>query len=312
MRRLIVAALALAVLGCGWYGTWSYAHDYYLYRGFPVLHDPPGIAHGRLVTFKIWSPALHKRKAVLVYLPPGYFRGVRQGRRYPALYLLQTSIGQAVNFMKVGDLGVRVDKLVHSHRIAPFITVMPTAHGADHEWANTPAGNYESYVLDVVHAVDKRFATIANRSGRAIAGLSEGAYGATNVALHNLRVFSQFESWSGYFVEARVFPFQNATAAELARNSPADYVPGLRAQLRRLPTRAFLYQGNRERPQYWGLLPSYVSQAQFAGELRAAGARVDTASYAGKHNWALWRGHMDHMLLWVGQNFRAAERGLKP
>ena len=31
---------------------------------------------------------------------------------------------------------------------------------SDSEWANTPSGDYESYVIDVVHDVDHRFATL--------------------------------------------------------------------------------------------------------------------------------------------------------
>jgi S-formylglutathione hydrolase FrmB len=34
--------------------------------------------------------------------------------------------------------------------------------------------------------------------GRAIGGLSEGGYGAINIALHHPREFSVVESWSGY------------------------------------------------------------------------------------------------------------------
>ena len=45
----------------------------------------------------------------------------------------------------------------------------------------------ENYVLDVVRNVDHRFATHPQPPGRGIAGLSEGAFGALNISLHNLR-----------------------------------------------------------------------------------------------------------------------------
>ena len=57
----------------------------------------------------------------------------------------------------------------------------------DSEWANTRSGAFESYVVDVVHNVDSRFATLPYRQDRAIAGLSAGAYGAVNVGLHQVR-----------------------------------------------------------------------------------------------------------------------------
>ena len=48
------------------------------------------------------------------------------------------------------------------------------------EWADTPHGRYESFVLDVVRAVDARWPTLADRRHRVLAGNSEGAYAAAN------------------------------------------------------------------------------------------------------------------------------------
>jgi enterochelin esterase-like enzyme len=248
------------------------------------------------VALQIYSPALHARRKAFVYLPPGYFNGARRGHRYPVLYLLQASVGQAGNYLQVGDLNVRMDMLIQAHRVRPFIVVMPGGHGPDHEWANADAGNFESYVLDVVHAIDSRYSTLANRRGRGIAGLSEGGYGAANIALRNLGRFSVFESWSGYYAQTPAFPFSGLSAATIAANSPRVYVPSLRAKLRRLPVHAFLYVGNHE-----GLPPSLT--IAFAHELRAAGAQVNWAVYGGGHNWGLWRAHFSHMLVFAGRSF---------
>ena len=305
-RRVTGLALALAVLATGCYGTWSYAHNYYLYRGFPVLHDRPGIPHGREVRLKIWSQALHEEREVLVYLPPHYFRGARRGKRFPVLYLLQASVMQPTNYLKVGGLGPRIDDLVDSHRIPPYISVMPAGNGRDNEWANAAAGNFDGYVIDVVHAIDKRFSTIPNRTGRIVAGLSEGGYGAINVGLHHLPAFAGLESWSGYYVQPGGYPFVGPYKARIAANSPQLYVASLRNQLHRYPLRAFMYMGSSER---WPTMPDMLT---FASSLRAAGARiVDTGIYAGKHNWKLWRPHIPHMLVWAGQGFRWAERGYR-
>src|SRR5256885_13248049 len=64
-RAVVVVLAAVAVFGAGCYGTWSYALNYYLYRGFPVVHDPPGITRGREVILKIHSKALHADREVL-------------------------------------------------------------------------------------------------------------------------------------------------------------------------------------------------------------------------------------------------------
>jgi enterochelin esterase-like enzyme len=305
-RRLTIGLLALVVFATGCYGTWSYAHNYYVYRGFPAVHDPPGIALGREVNMKIWSKSLHSERRVLVYLPPHYFSGARHGHRYPVLYLLQASVMQPTNYLRVGGLGPRVDTMVNAHRSPPYISVMPAGSGRDHEWANAAAGNFDGYVMDVVHAIDHRFSTIPNRRGRIVAGLSEGGYGAINVALHHLRTFSGFESWSGYYVQPGGYPFTGRYKARIPANSPALYVSRLSGQLHRLPLRAFMYMGYGE---HWPTIPDMLS---FARQLRAAGATiVDTALYPGSHNWKLWRPHVPHMLVWAGQGFRWAERGYR-
>ena len=63
-----------------------------------------------------------------------------------------------------------------------------------------------------------------SRRGRGIAGLSMGGYGAVNIALRNLNLFSVVESWSGYFTQTPTGPFAGATPAALRANSPAAYV----------------------------------------------------------------------------------------
>src|SRR5436305_14079586 len=85
-----------------------------------------------------------------------------------------------------------------------MILVMPsgsTGTLTDKEWANgVGAGEgWETFVArDVVHAIDSRYRTIAAQRGRAIAGLSEGGYGAVNMALHHHGEFRVVERWPGY------------------------------------------------------------------------------------------------------------------
>ncbi len=126
-------------------------------------------------------------------------------------------------------MDVRLDNLLSLHRIRPMIMVFPDGRiggstYSDSEWANTPSGDYLSYVVNVVHDVDQRFATIPQRVERVIGGFSAGAYGATNVALHNLSLFGSLQSWSGYYVETRTGVFAHASRGALADNSPLYYV----------------------------------------------------------------------------------------
>ena len=153
-------------------------------------------------------------------------------------------------------------------------------------------------MLDTVHAVDRRWATNRARRDRAIAGLSEGAYGAANIALHNPRLFGTFESWSGYFEQTPTLPFTGASRAQLYANSPSAYLPHIAPALRRLGMHAYLSQGTRD---------SYpvAKLYRFAAELRAAGADVRVSLYPGGHNWRLWRAHLPHMLEFASRSFGA-------
>jgi enterochelin esterase-like enzyme len=296
-RPALLAALAAAWLGVGLYGVASYGHNYYVYRGYDPPHDPAHVAGGRLVAEHFYSRALHGRRSYLVYLPPGY----SPTRRYPVLYLLHGAPGSPRQFVDVANAGVSLDVAVAQGGVRPFLLVMVDGRDgsfrSDTEWANTRHGRYEDLVLDTVRDVDARWPTLADRADRAIAGNSEGAFGAMNLALHHLASFGIVESWSGYFRAHRDGRFAHATRRELLAYSPADYVAGLRTRLRRDPLRAYLYVGMVDADR--GLSTS------FAGQLRSAGATVRYAEYPGRHSWRLWRDTVPHALAfaagWFGR-----------
>jgi enterochelin esterase-like enzyme len=287
--RSVVALVALALLAPGAHGAYRYLHDYNLYRGFAPPHESAAIQHGQVRTEFFYSPALHQRREYLAYLPPGYDAGVARGVRYPVLYLLHAPVGQARNYGLAGDLYVRIDELLHRHRIRPFITVLPMGHGADHEWANARDGRYQDFVVDVVHSADQQFSTLRNRRARMLAGLSAGGYGAVNIALHQPNTFGSFESWSGYYVQTPTDAFAGTSKQLLHDNSPAEYLSSIAPTIRRLPFDAFLYQGT-------GDDVSAPAMFSFARQLRSVGVRTQAAVYPGRHNWRLWRRHFNAML----------------
>jgi enterochelin esterase-like enzyme len=285
MRSRLLVAFAIAFVLAGIFGSWSYAHNYYLYRGFPPPSDPHGVAAGHQVRLRFHSAAMGTRRSALVYLPPGYAAGVAHGRRYPVLYLLHGSPGSGRLFFYAGGLGTALDTMIARHRIRPMIVVLPDGSDgtlkADTEWANTPHGRYESFVLDTVHAADRTFATIRSRTGRAIAGNSEGAYAAVNIGLHHLGTFGTIESWSGYFTQTHDGVFAHAGATTMRANSPADYVGSLTRRLHAMPTHVLLYGGTKDHD---------TRQLEpFAARLRAAGGHVTAEILPGRHDWRLWR-----------------------
>jgi predicted esterase len=159
------------------------------------------------------------------------------------------------------------------------------------------------FVTDVVHDVDHRFATLRHRRDRGIGGISEGAYGALNIGLRHLGMFSVIQSWSGYYLQTPTGPFLGATLAALQANSPADYVATLAPRIHHLGLRVYLLQGQVD----WHSPQALVA---FADALHGAGAEVRYGFYPGGHDWALWRAQTPRMLIaasrWFGRRPRGA------
>lgn len=305
-RRALAAALAvtgcLAWVGVGVYGIASYGHNYVRYRGFAPPADPPGVASGRLVKERFWSPAMHQERSYMMYLPPGYDRAAASGERFPVLYMLHGSPGGGSLFINAAGVGVALDKLVTSGAVRPFLIAMPNGSDgsfmSDTEWADTPHGAYESLVLETVRAVDARWPTIRDRRYRALAGNSEGAYAAVNVGLHHLGMFSLAEAWSGYFMQERTGPFARASRQSIVANSPALYVGTLRRALSHVPFVAYIYAGTREH--------AVAADRAFARRLAAAGGQVSFSVFPGGHTWRLWRSQAPRMMRLVGEWFTVA------
>lgn len=267
----------------------------------PALEQRPTVspitAHpGRLQRVYFYSDALHRIADYLVYLPTDY----TPTHRLPVFYGLHGMPGRPLAFTVDAHIEPRLAGLIDERRVPPMILVFPDGRidgrtNTDSEWANTPSGAFLSYVGNVVHDVDHRFATLPYRQDRAIAGLSAGAYGAANVGLHDLGLFGLIQVWSGYFVETHNGVFAHASPATMAANSPLDYIGGMRAQLRRYPLRAFLYVGrdDSDAPQL----------APMVRAMRAVGVHVGWAIYPGGHSWNVWSGHLDQMLIMAGHDF---------
>jgi enterochelin esterase-like enzyme len=297
-RRVVALALtAWAVAGVA--GVASYARHYDLYRGFPPPKHPRGIAAGKLLDVRFRSPRFGKTRSYLIALPPGYEAAAARGERFPVLYVLHGTSGSPRLMTRAGAAQVRFDTLLAQHRMRPFLSVMPDGRDgtrrSDTEWADTPHGNYEGLVLDTVRAVDRRWATIPDRRARAIAGLSEGGYGAVNIALRNVRTFSIAQSWSGYFTQTHFAVFKHLPDAMLDANSPDLYVRRMGPALRRYPFRALLYTGGPKDPARRNL-------PRFVRHLRDAGGSVRVVYYPGGHDWRLWRTHMPDMLRYASQD----------
>jgi enterochelin esterase-like enzyme len=304
--RLVALPLALAWLVVGMIAAYDYVHRYNLYRGFPEPVTPAGVPRGSVKDVHFFSPALRGDHRYLVYLPPRYAREAARGRRFPVLYLLHGDPGRPEIFVRAGALAVQENVLLAQRRIRPMIVVMPSGKSGlfaapGTVWPNAQTGPYENYVLDDDHHVDRRYATVRNRRGRGLGGLSEGGFAGLNITLHHLAQFSVAESWSGYFNESRAGPFSNEPDAVIRFNSPAKYVRVVAPAIRRLGYRAWIYQGTLDSNK-----PAHIRN--MSDELHAAGAEVHYGFFPGGHDWGLWRAQLPRMLIAASRWFATSPR----
>jgi enterochelin esterase-like enzyme len=286
-----------AFVAVGLFGAYRYMQNFWLYRGFAPPKDPAWVtSHGTIQQFSVASAALGGRaQQVIVYLPPGYAQ--QPQRRYPVMYLLHGFPGRPAAFLQTVKAGVDEDVLVAQHRMQPMILVMPsgsTGTFVDEEWANGIGANagWETFVArDLVRAIDARYRTIPSGAGRALAGLSEGGYGALNIGLHHPDEFRVLESWSGYEVADPVRTIFGRAARRIAYNSPLVQLPKVAAALRRNKTYVWFYSGTGDGARL------NAQNAQFAAALARAGIARHYSLVHGGHTWTVWRNRAPLALL---------------
>jgi enterochelin esterase-like enzyme len=297
-----LAALA-AFLAVGFVGVYRYVDAYWLYRGFARPHDPSFVSsHGRAIRIEVESVALGgRRQPVDVYVPPGY--AAHPHERYPALYLLHGEPGRPAAFLMTVRLGVVEDELTALRRAKPLILVMPfgsTGSFVDKEWANgvRPHEGWESFVArDLVRAVDARFRTIRSPRARGIGGLSEGGYGAINIAIHHPGEFGLVESWSGYERADDLGSIFGHRRSLLTANTPLDTLAAAAPALRRAHTFFWLYTGRDDH--------FFTQNVAFVSQLAVNGIGHRFRIVHGGHNWALWRGNAADAYLAASKHLEA-------
>lgn len=144
------------------------------------------------------SASMHKQIKAVVVLPEAY----KSGERFPVVYLLHGYGGSYAYFTKtIPAIKAYADQ---------YKMILVCADANVSSWyldsPVDPKWKYETYVAtELVSWIDQHYATIANRNGRAITGLSMGGHGALSLAFKHSDVFGAAGSMSGG-VDIRPFP----------------------------------------------------------------------------------------------------------
>jgi enterochelin esterase-like enzyme len=153
--------------------------------------------------------AASNQRDISIYVPRGYDESQS---RYPVLYLLhggwwlnvpnasQVFLGGGYSgTMSDANVATIADRLIEEQRIPPLIIVMPDL---SMPW-QTPDDFSDDMALavrfiqsEVAPYIDGNYRTIRNRSGRTIAGHSDGGHGATFIGLTLPAMFSRVVAYS--------------------------------------------------------------------------------------------------------------------
>jgi len=142
--------------------------------------------HGQVSIHHFYSERLRRRMRYRVYLPPCYEKA---GRLFPVLYMFH---GLNYGDSQWDTLGLDewVDASIAAGEIPPLIIVMPNGWGIDREPDGGP-GSFEEWIVDeLLPHVEKSYCAWDAREGRAVGGLSRGAFWALEVAFRHPELFA--------------------------------------------------------------------------------------------------------------------------
>jgi enterochelin esterase-like enzyme len=258
---------------------------------------PKKVPHGTMSEVWVHSSVVDTDRRMIVYTPPGY---EDSKLRYPVLYLLQGSGSDEEAWPVEGAVNKIMDNLIATGKAKPMIVVMPNAYARDLGALDvaglrtvpppgttgpplagaTPApatdyrDNEQDIVGDLVPYVDRHYRTLANPDNRALAGLSMGAGITSGVGLKRMDTFA----WDGLFSTGN-FRTPPYGIARLERDAPL-FLKNVEESNRKIRL-LFVSVGTDD--------PRYPSTTQVVDALRARNIHIVYKTYAGAHEWKVWR-----------------------
>jgi enterochelin esterase-like enzyme len=170
------------------------AHD----QDFYALKDVP---HGNVQQVLFASKSTNTQRRAFVYTPPGYEKD--KSKKYPVLYLQHGWGEDETAWSNQGHANLIMDNLIAGGKIKPFIIVM--TYGMTND-VKMGAGGLRNFKVDafqtvlteeLVPYVDANFRTLADRSHRAMGGLSMGGMETHSITLAKPDEFAYFALLSG-------------------------------------------------------------------------------------------------------------------
>ena len=284
MKKFFLAALALVIASA-------------------ALHSK-----SKVVTDSLYSEILGCYRAYDVCVPDGYAKN--PDRSCPVLYLLHGSGGNNQSWVKLGHVNEVLDYLVAAGECEPMIVIMPTADDdmqrARRGYFNCPEWRYEDYFFkELMPCVEGRYRIKADKSSRAVAGLSMGGGGAVAYAQKHPELFCAVYAMSAFVRVCKSRPITDDMTNKvnlmriLAReNDCVSFVENssdsVKEQLKTVSW--FVDCGDDDH--------LFEVNMEFVLSMKDAGIPVQLRVREGGHKWEYWRTALHICLPYLTRQFR--------
>ena len=245
------------------------------------------VPHGSVNIHPYTSSVQKAGRTMYVYVPDEYY--TEKTKRYPVLYLYHGGGGMEADWVRDGRAAVILDNLIAAKKAVPMIVVMPNnnlvspaagGRGAAPGPPPSAATLARELLTDIIPFIESRYRVAANRESRAIAGLSAGGGTAFPTGLNNLDTFAAVgEFSSGMF---------GGTGGVTTAVGADVIVPGLFTNAAQKAARLkLLYMscGTED--------PRMPFQKQTFDDLTRNGFKPVFMSFAGAHQWKVWRSSLN-------------------
>ena len=254
------------------------------------LYQVNNVPHGTVAKRWYHSRGNNMQRRITVYTPPGY---ESDKAPYPVLYLLHGMGGDEEAWMTLGRASQIIDNLIAEGKAKPMIIVMPNGNVVQEaapgessmgfykpqfQLPHTMDGKYEETFTDIIQFVDKNYRTVANKSDRAIAGLSMGGFHSFHISRYYPNTFDYVGLFSAAImpnpnVKSKVYEHIDETLLKQKQNGYKLYWIAIGKE-------DFLYKAN----------------VDYRNKLDGMNFKYTYTETEGGHTWRNWRIYLSEFL----------------
>lgn len=254
------------------------------------LYKVNDIPHGTVSHRWYDSPTLNMDRRITIYTPPGY---ENSDDEYPVLYLLHGAGGDEMAWIQLGRTAQIMDNLIAQGKAKPMIVVMPNGNviqdaapgeGSDGFYKpifmvpKTMDGTYEQSFKDIIAFVEKNYKVKADKSNRAITGLSMGGF-------HTMHISRYYPDTFDYIglMSAAIMPREDATGkiySDIDGTLKTQMDNGYKLYWIAIGKTDFLYKANED----------------YRKKLDDMGMKYDYVESEGGHIWRNWRVYLSQFV----------------